>query len=62
MNGINWTHLVTLTLSPEKGSSELKTNGALNEALPMGIIAYVVMAILTYLITFIVIAPILQLV
>lgn len=60
MNGINWTHLVTLTLSPEKGSNELKTNGALNEALPMGIIAYVVMAILTYLITFIVIAPILQ--
>ncbi|WP_233187835.1 hypothetical protein [Veillonella sp. T34266-5] len=50
MNGINWTHLVTLTLSPKKGSSELKTNGALNEALPMGIIAYVVMAILTYLI------------
>ena len=50
MNGINWTHLLTLTLSPEKGSNELKTNGALNEALPMGIIAYVVMAILTYLI------------
>ena len=50
MNGINWTHLVTLTLSPEKGSNELKINGALNEALPMGIIAYVVMAILTYLI------------
>lgn len=43
MNGINWTHLVTLTLSPEKGSNELKINGALNEALPMGIIAYVVM-------------------
>ena len=62
MNGINWTHLVTLTLSPEKGSNELKINGTLNEALPMGIIAYVVMAILTYLITFIVIAPILQLV
>ena len=60
MNGINWTHLVTLTLSPEKGSNKLKTNGTLNEALPMGIIAYVVMAILTYLITFIVIAPILQ--
>lgn len=40
MNGINWTHLVTLTLSPEKGSNELKTNGALNEAFPMGIIAY----------------------
>jgi hypothetical protein len=38
MNGINWTHLSTLTLSPEKGSNELKTNGALNEALPMGII------------------------
>ncbi|MDU7876646.1 MAG: hypothetical protein E7J29_08090 [Veillonella sp.] len=50
MNGINWTHLLTLTLSPEKGSNELKTNGALNEALPMGIIAYIVMAILTYLI------------
>ena len=45
MNGINWTHLVTLTLSPEKGSNELKTNGALNKALPMGIIAYVVMAV-----------------
>ena len=40
MNGINWTHLLTLTLSPEKGSNELKTDGALNEALPMGIIAY----------------------
>ena len=25
MNGINWTHLLTLTLSPEKGSNELKT-------------------------------------
>lgn len=62
MNGINWTHLVTLTLSPEKGSNELKTHGTLSEALPMGITAYVVMAILTYLITFIVIAPILQLV
>lgn len=24
MNGINWTHLLTLTLSPEKGSNELK--------------------------------------
>ena len=40
MNGINWTHLLTRTLSPEKGSNELKTDGALNEALPMGIIAY----------------------
>ena len=40
MNRINWTHLLTLTLSPEKGSNELKTNGALNEALPMGIYCY----------------------
>lgn len=29
MNGINWTHLLTLTLSPEKGSNELKTRATL---------------------------------
>lgn len=34
MNGINWTHLLTLTLSPEKGGNELKTTGTLSEALP----------------------------
>ena len=49
MNGINWTHLLTLTLSPEKGSNELKNTGNLSEALPMGIITYVAMAILTYI-------------
>ena len=32
MNGINWTHLLTLTLSPEKGSNELKNTGTLGEA------------------------------
>ena len=45
MNGINWTHLLTLTLSPEKGSNELKNTGTLSEALPMGIITYLAMAI-----------------
>ena len=49
MNGINWTHLLTLTLSPEKGSNELKNTGTLSEALPMGIITYLAMAILTYI-------------
>ena len=49
MNGINWTHLLTLTLSPEKGSNELKNTGTLGEALPMGIITYLAMAILTYI-------------
>ncbi len=29
MNGINWTHLLTLTLSPGKGSNELKNMGPL---------------------------------
>ena len=49
MNGINWTHLLTLTLSPEKGSNGLKNTGTLSEALPMGIITYLAMAILTYI-------------